>query len=217
MRKMKPALMYLVTNKVNGNKYVGITTRINIMRRMTEHFCHAQNDTNNGRFYRAIRKYGRENFSVDVIAYFFDVEDAKKAEIQYIAENKPEYNSTGGGDGRLNGSMSDEAKAKLKAIHTGNKYRLGKSHTGEVKAKLSELGNQNIDIFKKYQHLGPQSIQKRVRCIETGQEWESIKEASAKTGIARSSIAELCLKRPWRKSAGRLRFEFVESEDASTR
>lgn len=217
MRKSKPALLYLVVNKVNGKRYVGITTRINVMRRMTEHFCHAKAGQNNGHFYRAIRKYGRDSFSVDVIAYFFDIEDAKKAEIQYISENNPEYNSTLGGDGRLGGTMSDQAKEKLKKIHTGNKYRLGKPHSENVKKRLSEAGHKNIEIFKAFQHLGPQSKQKRVRCIETGEEWESIKEAALAKGVARSSVAELCLKRPWRKTAGGLRFEFVEDDNASSR
>lgn len=209
--------MYLVVNKVNGHRYVGITTRINVSRRMTEHFCHAERAQNNGRFYRAIRKYGRDNFEVSVIAYFFDVEAAKSAEINYISENKPEYNSTLGGDGRLGGGMSVEAREKLKKVHTGNKYRLGKSHTAEVRDKLSKLGHKNIETFKKFQHLGPKAIQKKVKCVETGQEWDSIKEASAQTGIARSSIAEVCLNRPWRKKAGGLRFQFVGGDNASAR
>lgn len=217
MRKSRPALLYLVVNKVNGKRYVGITTRINVMRRVTEHFCHAKSEQNGGHFYRAIRKYGRDSFSVDVIAYFFDIEDAKKAEIQYIAENKPEYNSTLGGDGRLGGTMSEQAKDKLRKIHTGNKYRLGKPHSEDVKKKLSELGHKNIETFMVFQRLGPQSLQKRVRCVETGEEWASIKEAALAKGVARSSVAELCLKRPWRKTAGGLRFEFVECSDASAR
>jgi hypothetical protein len=122
-----------------------------------------------------------------------------------------------GGDGRLGGGMSEEARGKLREVHTGNKYRLGKTHTDEVRKKLSEYGHQNISIFQSFQHLGPEAIRKRVRCIETGQEWESIKDAAASTGIARSSIAELCLKRPWRKTAGGLQFEFLEVDNATAR
>lgn len=217
MKKGKPALLYLITNALNGCTYVGITTRIDVKKRFNEHFYAAKQKTDDGRLHRAMRKYPKEVFSVCVIAYFFDVEDAKAAEIQYIAENKPEYNSTLGGDGRLGGTMSDAAKEKIRKTHTGNKYRLGKVHTEEVKRTLAELGHKNIEIFQKFQHLGPKSLQKKVRCVETGEEWESIEEAAQATKIARSSIAELCLKRPWRKTAGGLRFEFVEDGDASAR
>jgi group I intron endonuclease len=217
MSKKKPALLYLITNALNGATYVGITTRIDVMKRFNEHFYAARQKTDEGKLHRAMRKYPKEAFSVCVIAYYFDVEDAKAAEIQYIAENKPEYNSTLGGDGRLGGTMSKAAREKIKKLHTGNKYRLGKTHTEEVKRTLAELGHKNIERFQKFQHLGPLSIKKRVRCIETGEEWSSIKEASAAKKIARSSIAEVCLKRPWRKTAGGLRFEFVESKDAPAR
>lgn len=212
MRKEKPALLYLITNVLTGATYVGITTRIDVKKRFNEHFSAAKQKIDEGRLHRAMRKYPKSAFSVCVIAYYFDVEDAKQAEIQYIAENKPEYNSTLGGDGRLGGTISDEAKEKIRKLHTGNKYRIGQSHSEEVKRLLKELGHKNIDTFKKFQHLGPDAIKKRVRCIETGQEWKSIKEAASETKIARSSIAELCLKRPWRKTAGGLRFEFVEEQ-----
>jgi len=215
--KKKPALLYVITNVLNGYRYVGITTRIDVRKRFNEHFYQAKQNIDEGRFHRAMRKYPKDVFSVFVIAYYFDVEDAKSAEIQYISENKPEYNSTLGGDGRLGGTMSKEAIEKIKKVHRGNKYRLGKTHSEDVKRRLSELGHKNIEKFQVFQHLGPKSLQKRVRCVETGEEWGSIKEAALAKGIARSSIAELCLKRSWRKTAGGLRFEFVGVENASTR
>lgn len=217
MKNKKPALLYLITNALNGSTYIGITTRIDVRKRFNEHFSQAKQKTDEGRLHRAMRKYPKDAFSICVIAYYFDVKDAKAAEIQYIAENKPEYNSTLGGDGRLGGTMSEEAIERIKKVHKGNKYRLGKTHSEDVKRRLSELGHKNIEKFQLFQHLGPKSIQKRVRCVETGEEWKSIKEASVAKGIARSSIAELCLKRPWRKTAGGLRFEFVECSNASAR
>ena len=61
-------VIYLITNLLNGKKYVGQTIqRLNI--RMNHH-------RRGGDLYidRAIRKYGRENFKVEVLEECYTVE-----------------------------------------------------------------------------------------------------------------------------------------------
>ena len=56
--------VYEVVNKINDKKYIGYTSR-NINVRFKEHVRHANKNVNNGAFYRAIRKYVKDNFLVD--------------------------------------------------------------------------------------------------------------------------------------------------------
>ena len=204
------AVLYIVTNSVNGKRYVGVTSR-DVRRRFSEHLSAAKAGTNNGAFHRAIRKYGGVVFSMKIVNEFFDDKDAKAAEIAYIAECAPEYNSTAGGDGRLGVPMSSAAKVMLKAVHAGNKYRTGMMHSEETRRWLSENAKENIVTFKKFSHLGPEKLAKKVRCVDDQMIWDSIKSAADAYGVSRSLVSEVCLKKRYRKTAGGRRFEFVEA------
>ena len=62
--------IYKITNKLNNNCYIGKS--IDIERRFKEHKTHAfykkeRNREWNKVLYRAIRKYGLENFSFEVL------------------------------------------------------------------------------------------------------------------------------------------------------
>ena len=61
-----------------------------------------------------------------------------------------------------------------------------------------------IDDLKEYRN--PQL--KRVRCLETGEEFESIKEAAQKCNVVAQNISEVC--RGKRKTAGGKRWEFID-------
>ena len=90
--------LYLVTNIMNNKTYVGVTRHKNLNRRMSEHAYAAGKNKLNGHFQRALRKHGRAAFKIELIKCFDSRESAFNAEIEYIALNKPTYNSTLGGD-----------------------------------------------------------------------------------------------------------------------
>ena len=59
--------IYLITNNVNGNKYVG-KTELSIEERWGQHIKDSKKEKCEIRpLYRAIRKYGVENFSIKEI------------------------------------------------------------------------------------------------------------------------------------------------------
>ena len=62
---MVKGLIYLITNNVNGNKYVGQTIQT-IHKRWIGHLISARNGRGNS-IGRAIRKYGKDNFTVEAI------------------------------------------------------------------------------------------------------------------------------------------------------
>ena len=59
--------IYKITNDVNGHAYIG--QAVDVFVRWRQHFNEAYNPESNaydGYFYRAVRKYGVENFSMKV-------------------------------------------------------------------------------------------------------------------------------------------------------
>lgn len=85
----------MITNCVNGKKYVGITSR-SIKQRFNEH---CRTDSYIG---TAIRKYGKSNFSITQIDKSSNWEELCEKEVNYIKEYGSfgnGYNQTIGGDG----------------------------------------------------------------------------------------------------------------------
>jgi group I intron endonuclease len=107
--------IYLVTNLVNGKKYIGQTRR-GIERRWVDH-CSAARTTPGYMLHRAIRKYGCEKFSVEKISVAKNQDELNRAEIaaiaQYDTTGKNGYNLTSGG--QAGARLTDESKARLAA------------------------------------------------------------------------------------------------------
>lgn len=95
--------IYLITNKINNKKYVGKTTQ-SIEKRWEEHISDSKKERCEIRpLYRAIRKYGIENFiikeiekgSADILS------EREQYWIQYYNTYEDGYNATLGGDGSI--------------------------------------------------------------------------------------------------------------------
>jgi len=94
-------IVYLATNLVNGMQYVGITTR-SLWDRIRGH-KHSSSKGKGGdlTINHAIRKFGIESFSFDVVGSAVSIEDLKKQEMYYITKYKTltpnGYNQNKGG------------------------------------------------------------------------------------------------------------------------
>lgn len=131
-------LVYLVTNSINGKRYVGKTSASNaeiaIKKRWRRHLY----DARRGKGWlisRAIRKYGPENFVISV-RHTCEIEpDAFAMEILEIAQTSPEYNSTKGGEGVVGYVRSPEQRKRM-----GRAFSiamLGKPKTAEHARNIS--------------------------------------------------------------------------------
>ena len=60
------AYIYIITNIINNKQYVGKTSK-DIQRRFNEHISKSKDENNIQPLYRAIRKYGIENFSLELL------------------------------------------------------------------------------------------------------------------------------------------------------
>lgn len=93
--------IYKIQNKINGKCYVGLS--VDIDKRWAGHIYKAYCETDkeyNKHLYRAIRKYGLDNFNFEVLE-ICDKDALPSKEIEYIAELDSfnnGYNETLGGD-----------------------------------------------------------------------------------------------------------------------
>ena len=85
-------MIYIITNKLNNKRYIGKTAKT-IEERWYQHCKNAEYGVDTY-LYRAIRKYGSENFSVEFLCDGLDEE-----EVIQIEQLQPEYNMTKGGTG----------------------------------------------------------------------------------------------------------------------
>lgn len=124
----------------NGKKYIGQTCQ-NLERRWRNGNGYCRNP----HFYRAIKKYGWESITHEVLCECETLEEANKVEAELIAKHKTNdirhgYNISGGADGK--GRVAESTKALLakkhKGLHAGEKNpNYGRKHTEEERRKIS--------------------------------------------------------------------------------
>lgn len=116
--------VYCIENKVNGKKYIGITTRA-IDKRFEEH------KKANSYIGSAIRKYGVSNFSISELDTAKTHEELCQLEVFYIEKFKTfenGYNLTTGGDGVVKGIyidvvLNNRQKRFIKFVDKENKKK----------------------------------------------------------------------------------------------
>ena len=95
-------IIYLATNQINKKVYVGQTTTT-LNRRRSGHYAAARNNRDKLIFHKAIRKYGEDNFTWEIIAEAKDQIELDSLEKKYIQQYNSKdrnfgYNMTSGGD-----------------------------------------------------------------------------------------------------------------------
>jgi group I intron endonuclease len=124
---------YLITNKVNGKVYVGITVS-GVLTRWAEHLSRAKAGSKLT-VHCAIRKYGEGAFSVNHVACSPTWVDLLKIEQQlirqYASMGRSGYNSTLGGKGCLGYRFTPKQLAKLSVAH------IGQERTAETRSKIA--------------------------------------------------------------------------------
>ena len=166
---MKKYKLYLHISP-SGKRYYGITSQ-KVEGRWRKNGEGYRESTH---FYRAIIKYGWDNFQHIVLFDNLTKAEAKELEVYYIAlydttnPNKG-YNVSLGGD-----IPNEETVAKRRAS------LMGKQKSEEHKRKLSEAnkGKKHSETSKKKMSKSRKGKQtKKVRCIETGEVFNSMQEA----------------------------------------
>ena len=136
--------IYKITNKVNNNFYIG-QTKTSINKRYTNHKSESKRGIYNTPLYRAMRKYGLDNFEVSEIEKITSEkkdtlsDKLNELEVHYIEKLRPAYNAAPGGLGHTGVPWTEERKEKFKQLMSGeNNPNFGKPLSQETKKKLSE-------------------------------------------------------------------------------
>ena len=184
------AYIYKITNTVNGMSYIGQTTT-SVEERWKYHCyekstCHALS--------AAIKKYGKDNFIIDILK---EVEGTSKKEVieilnalevKLISSYKTRvpngYNIQTGGKNTWSDKKhkkkgpprkwTDETREKFIKTKTGMKY---KEKTPEEYAKNAERNAKT--------HF------KSIICNETGQTWNSVKECAEFFGVKPKQVSRV--------------------------
>lgn len=95
--------IYQITNKINNKIYIG-KTEFSVEKRFKEHCKDAFRERNEKRpLYNAMKKYGIENFIVEILEEVNDGKMLEEREIYWIEQKdsyRNGYNATLGGEGR---------------------------------------------------------------------------------------------------------------------
>lgn len=238
--------VYCHTNKVNGKKYIGVTSNS----------VHKRWNYGNGYsgqyFHRAIAKYGWDGFEHEVLYDGLTAEYAGEMEQYLIAKYRTNdrrygYNICGGGVTRY--EITDEMRQRLRDSHAGQKMSEkrremnstlfgGVAKSAEHRAKigdgirkakqqnsksnnttfrhwktdkrLSEEHKKHISESGKGKHLGKENpMAKAVVCVETGQRFDTIKQASEWIGVTASAVKNVLRQKA--KTAGGYRWEYADT------
>lgn len=220
----------------SGKRYIGITCQKNINRRWQNGLGYRSQ----AKFYRAIQKYGWENFEHIIVLDGVSKEVAENIEIELIKKydsRNPQkgYNVENGGN--CFGTHSEETKRKIGLAQLGEKNHMyGKpspargrkatpkqiernrlSHLGQIPwnkgKKMTDAQKKNIGRYiRTEEHIQKRiaTLNKSVMCLETGVIYPSCKEAGLANGINRGSISNAALGK--RKRAGAYHWKFVVNE-----
>lgn len=137
---MKTYEVYKITNKLNNKIYIGITSQGAGVR----YYKHLSDALHGSPFpiHNALQKYGKENFTLEIIELCDTSEILREREKYWIAfynstNREIGYNMTEGGDGTFGRLHSEETKEKIR------QKALGRKASEETKKKMSQVHKQN--------------------------------------------------------------------------
>jgi group I intron endonuclease len=211
------SVIYEFVNTINNKVYVGQTKDFKSRIRCHRHNSRSYKKTNP--FYNAIRKYGWDNFTINIIEEC-NIKSINDREEYWIREKKSlypnGYNLMKGGNQY---EMSEDTKRKLSQIRKGIKFspehieNLRKSHLGnklseETKRKLSKINKGKIhteEVKIKLRYSNPN--RKEVGRFDCDNnlicKYDSIKLAAKEFNVLPCKITECCQgKRKMKKILG---------------
>lgn len=209
---MRTYIVYKYTSP-SGKHYIGKT--YNEQMRKYHHKREASKG-NTRPLYRAMRKYGIENFTYEVIVKnvpSYMINAFEKYWINFYNAVENGYNCTIGGDGLQ--EPSQETRVKI-----GNTSK-GRQHTQETKNRIGvafrgkKLSEEHIAKLKKpksEEHKIKAGLAKckKVQCVETGIIYDSIRLANVAVGfnVQSSNITSVCKGR--RNTAANLHWRYLQ-------
>lgn len=193
MIDMKTFEVYKITNKINNKIYIGITNQGAGVR-----YLHHLYEARSGSLFpihNAIRKYGKDNFTLEIIELCEDSDTLKEREKYWIAfynstDRSIGYNMTEGGDGTFGRKHSEETKEKIR------QKALGRKASEETRQRMSEFRKANYT--EEHRKAVAESNAKRTKHIlmydrdmNLIKEYPSLKLAASENGLHVDTIRNI--------------------------
>ena len=175
-------ILYEHRNKINGKRYIGITNN-----KTKRWYGKGKHYDGCPYFFAAIQKYGWDNFEHNVLIYDLTREEASRLEKHYIEIFKTcdkafGYNLAEGGVNAptmLGKHHSEETRQKMR------EKALGRTIPDEQRQSHSKWMSENF--------IGNRNPKSRaVRCINTGEVFETQRMAAQEKGVLQSKISLCC-------------------------
>jgi group I intron endonuclease len=171
-------IIYKITNKVNGKVYIGLTTTT-LKYRWTKHKAASRDLKNTKHLYKAMRKYGIENFSIEQIDETNDFTKLGDLERKYISEynsTDPDkgYNLTAGGernqyDGNSQAKLTIKDVVKIRQFYAECKLRMNECRL-QYYPWMSEGGFQKVWVGESWHGICDDVY------TEENKKWHKIKQ-----------------------------------------
>lgn len=210
------AYIYQITNQINGKIYIGKTERT-IQERWRER-CedYLRERCYDRPLYRAMRKYGLSNFTIELLE---ETDNPEEREIFWIEQKgsfKHGYNATMGGDGKKyidydlvvatykNSGIIKET-AKILGICEDTVHKILKQKDISIKP-TSEINKEKFSKMVSMYSLNDEYIRTFISLQEAATYMVENKLTGCKHSTIRTHISEVC--RGKRKTAAKFKWKF---------
>ena len=141
--------IYKITNKVNGKSYIGQTIQ-NVKERFYQHCAtKCSKAVSNMAIHRAIKKYGKSNFTVEVIEEIdsANLNDRERYWIRYYDSYNNGYNSTEGGQDGIKLFKNLDTESIVREYKSGKSLReIGRLFNVDKQTIKDLLVRNNINL-----------------------------------------------------------------------
>ena len=179
------AIIYKITNKVNGKVYIG-QTKTPLNQRMNKHYSRANCIEDITGIDAAIRKYGKENFDVEIIDTCTEeqLDDLERFYIAKYDSYENGYNLTRGGQDGIGSKLNIDVDAAYQIYLREKSMKKAAKIIGCSDKTLSNLFRENgkdTTIFQ-MSHVdenlkkGADLVKRKVRIVELNKKFDSITE-----------------------------------------
>ena len=158
-------IIYKITNKINNKVYIGLT-KCTLQYRWTKHIGECNNVKNSKQLYKAMRKYGIENFTIEKIDHTDNFEKLGELERFYIKQYNSQnpkygYNLTAGGernqwDANPSSKLTYDDIVKIRTIYAEGILSKQECWSQYYKDKISFKGFEKIWCGISWQNILPE-------------------------------------------------------------